>query len=285
MTESEERELDVLIVSPERFRLSPQIGTATRPTWHELALYLSRVTFGDAKDVAGAWSPARYRDNIRRKSALLSIGALVVDIDENGDVDRVAEVVGRYDVIVHETFSSTEGGPRCRVVLHLAEPVDASTYEALHRIVRARLAGAGIVADEGAKDASRLSFAPVRRLGAGYRFRQLDGELLDAARVLAAQPVPPPRPVPRPVAPDHRDAYVRGALRRAAEAVASASEGTRHYALCKEAFGLARLGLSEGEIAAALMPAFISVAGERRELEGRRTIRDAIAARARRGAA
>jgi hypothetical protein len=57
----------------------------------------------------------------------------------------------------------------------------------------------------------------------------------------------------------------------------------RHFTLCREAFALARLGLSESEIEGALLPAFVGVAGERRQHEGIRTIRDAV--QARRGAA
>ena len=257
------------------------MGTSRRATWARLTEALSRPTFGDTKDIAGAWSPALYTGNIRRKANLVHVCALVVDVDQGGDVDNVADIVGRYDAIVHETFSSTSEAPRCRVVIRLAEAIDAATYEATHRAVRLALASACVVADEGAKDASRLSYVPVRRRGAGYRFRQVDGLLLDAKRVLAAQPAPKPRPPPIPIAPSHRDAYVRGALRRAADTVIAASEGIRHYTLCKEAFSLTRLGLSESEIEATLLPAFVHSAGERRELEGRRTIRDAVRARQR----
>jgi hypothetical protein len=278
-----EKPLDVLFVSPERFRASPQIGVPCAMTWHELGLYLSRPSIGETKGEAGAWSPALYDGNLRRKANLVSIGALVVDVDEAGDVDNVADIVGRYDAIVHETFSSTNDGPRCRVVLRLAAPIDATMYEATHKAIRGALATAGVIADEGAKDASRLSYSPVRRSGAGYRFRQVDGILLDAKRVLAAQPSPRPRPSPRPVPLDHRDAYVRAALQRAADAVSTATEGMRHYTVCKEAFALERLGLGESAIEGALLPAFVASAGERREHEGRRTIRDAV--RARRGGA
>jgi hypothetical protein len=280
---SDDRVLDVLFVSPERFRASPQVGTACTMTAHELAAYLSRPTVGEAKHDAGAWSPALYRDNLRRKANLVSVGALVVDVDERGDVDAVAEVVSTYRAIVHETFSSTDDAPRCRLVLPLAEPVDAATYEATHTIVRSHLVCAGIVADVGAKDASRLSYSPVRRPDAGYRFRRLDGRPFDARTCLAAQPPPPPRSPERLPDPEHRDAYLRAALRRAADAVSCASEGTRHYMLSREAFALARLGLSCAQITATLLPAFVAAAGERREWEGTRTIRDAI--RARRGAA
>ena len=175
-------ELDALYVSPSQFPRSPQVGTRRSMEWAGLATYLSRHSIDDSKDAAGAWSPGLYQDNVRRKASLISIGALVVDIDENGDVDEAADPVAKYAAIAHETFSSTNDAPRCRIVLALAEPIDAATYEALHTIVRATLARAGMPADEGAKDASRLSYAPVRRPGAGYRFRLVGGAPSTLAR-------------------------------------------------------------------------------------------------------
>jgi hypothetical protein len=272
-------QLDVLYISPERFRASPQIGVPCVMEWSTLAGYLSRPSSGDAKDEAGGYSPALYQDNVRRKSALVSIGALVLDIDEAGDVDEVADALARYDAIVHETFSSTNDDPRCRALVRLAKPIDAATYERVHAIARAHLAAVGVVVDEGAKDASRLSYSPVRRVGAGYRFRVVHGLALDAVAIIAAQPPAPPPRAERLPRPEHRDAYVRGALERAAGAVSAASPGVRHYTLSKEAYGLARLGIGEAEIAPALLPAFVAAAGEAREYEGARTIRDAIKAR------
>ncbi len=275
-------DLDVLFVAPERFHMTPQVGVPCVMSWPELGAYLSRPSVGDAKDIAGAWSPALYHGNVRRKANLVRIGALVVDLDENGDVDTATDLVAKYSAIVHETFSSTNDAPRCRVVLLLAEPVAAAAYEALHKVVRARLGAAGMPADEGAKDASRLSYAPVRRPGAGYRFRTVEGTPLDARAILAAQPAkPPPRPAPPPP-PEHADAYRRAALRRAADAVSAATPGERHYVLCKEAFALARLGLHDFEIENALQPAAVAAMGEGRAHEAARTIRDGI--RARRGA-
>ena len=272
-------DLDVLFVSPERFRCSPQVGVPCVMSPHELAIYLSRPSIGEAKDEAGAWSPALYAENIRRKANVVHVGALVVDIDENGDVDDVADAMHRYWCVVHETFSSTNDAPRCRIVIPLAEPLDAVEYERMHAIARRQLAACDCIADVGAKDSSRLSYAPVRRPGAGYRFRLVEGDALDARAILAAQPPEPPRPAPRLSPPEHDDRYVRAALHHAADAVSGANEGVRHYTLCREAFALARLGLSDSEIETALLPAFVAAAGERREYEGARTIRDAIRAR------
>lgn len=271
--------LDMLFVSPEQFRCKPQVGTPRVLSWGELADFLGEASVGDAKDIAGGYSPARYEANIRRKPNLLSIGVLVVDVDGNGDVDRIADVVRRYDAIVHETFSSTNDDPRCRVLLRLVEPVNAHLYEETHAIVRARLRAHDAITDDGAKDASRLSYCPVRRPGAGYRFRLLEGRALDASRVVAAQPPKPPPPPPRVVAAQHADAYKRAALTRASQAIASASEGARHETLNREAYALARLDLTEHEIADALVPSFVAAAGEARRWEAKRTIRDAVQAR------
>ena len=130
-------------------------------------------------------------------------------------MDRVADVLALYRAVVHATYSSTPERPRCRVVLHLAEPVDAATYERAHTVVRGHLRAAGIVADEGAKDASRVSYSPVVPPGTAYRVRVVDGSPLDARAVLAAQPpvVRPSASAPR--APACGDVYARAALRRA----------------------------------------------------------------------
>jgi hypothetical protein len=275
--------LDVLFLSPARFRAKPQVGVACVMTWRELARYLSRPTVGDAKDKAGAWSPALYRANVRRKTALMRAHAIVVDVDDAGDVDRVADALSAYQAIVHATFSSTVEAPRCRIVLALAEPIDANAYERTHAVVRTHLRAAGILADDGAKDASRVSYAPVVRPGAVYRFREVDGSPLDARAVLTKQPPAPMRAPPRFLpAPERGDAYVRAALRRAASNVATSDPGGRHHALLREAFALARFSLSHEEIERALLPAFVTTAGEARQREGERTIRDAV--RARRGA-
>jgi hypothetical protein len=279
LSERETTMLDVLAINPEQWKRAPQAGTRCAMSWPMIVAWLGRPSWGDSKDCAGAWSPARYRDNIRRKSTLEHVSMLVVDVDEGGDVDRVAGHLGSYRCLVHETFSSKPDAPRCRIVIALAALVDASTYEKTHAVVRAHLRSVGIEADDGAKDASRASYVPVRRPPSGYRFRSCDGLPLDASSVLSAQPPPPPRPEFRPVAPEHRDGYARGALCKAAEEVARASAGGRHHELARQAFSLARLGLSETEITAALLPAFVVAAGDGRRREGERTIRDALRAR------
>lgn len=279
-----ERELDVLMVSTEQFRRSPQKGTPYVWTWSELVAWLSEPAHGEDKACAGGWSPAAYKDSIRRKSGLDRVHALVVDIDQGGDVDKVADAVAQYDAVVHETYSSTREAPRCRLVIRFDRPTDATSYERVHAVVRERLrAGLGCAPDEGAKDASRLSYAPCRPRGSTYRVRICEGYGLSVERVLASVVPPAPRSSPRPVPAKHKDKYVQAALRRGAEAVASASDGARHETVCREAYSLARLGVSLDEVMSVLLPVAVAVMGERRAREAERTIRDGY--RARSGAA
>ena len=271
--------LDVLYVAPERFRRKPQVGDACRVAWSSLVARPSRPSRGGAKDMAGAWSPARYRDNVRRKDHLVSVRALVLDVDAGGDVERAAEAVSRYRAIVHETFSSSSADPRCRIVLYLAKPVDAGTYETAHAVVRAHLRAHSFEVDEAAKDASRLCFLPVRRPGAPYAFRTVDGASLDVQRLLAAQP-PTRTTTWSPARIGHASGYTRGALHSAARVVAVAAEGARNSTLNRETYSVARFDdLDDGTIEAALLPA--ALAAGLPEREARRVIAGAIHARRR----
>jgi hypothetical protein len=188
-----EREIDVLYVSPDRFHASPQRGLPCRMTFSQLAGYLSRPSVTESKGAAGAWSPALYRDAIRRKAGLIHVEAVVVDVDKGGDVDAAANALSTYRTVVHSTFSSTPDDPRCRIVLALAGAVDIATYNQTHAIVRAHLRARGFLADEAAKDASRVSYSPCVRAGAGFAFRETKGKPIDAAALVAARESDEPR--------------------------------------------------------------------------------------------
>ena len=138
----------MLFISPAQWLAKPQTGSPRRVTWERFAEWLSRprvprVVTGDRhadKACEGAWSPALYRGGVRRKDALVHASALVVDVDIGSDVNHVADVLATSPAtmaIVHETYSSTPDAPHCRVVLALAAPIDAPTYEATHVLVRA----------------------------------------------------------------------------------------------------------------------------------------------------
>ncbi|MCL2447632.1 MAG: hypothetical protein FWD17_01660 [Polyangiaceae bacterium] len=291
---ADEEAFDVLYLSPEQFCRAPQVGTPCRMTWGELTAYLSRPTTGDpiafpnpddAKRQAGAWSPCLYRDNHRAKDKIVRAWAITFDIDGGGDVDRASEAFGAFRKIVHSTYKSRPDAPRCRVVLPLTEACsDVALYERAHAAGRRALRERGFIVDEGAKDASRLNFAPMVHPGQTFGFRATDGVAFDVKKFAAAMP-PPPKPKPPPK-PEHRDRYVQGALRRASDAVSAAGVGDRHHALAREAYSLARheLGLSLEQIELVLLGAFVSAAGEHRRREGQRTIADAFHAARKAGA-
>jgi hypothetical protein len=293
--EDDGEELDFLFIESRWFTPPlpppPQVGRAFKLGWSTIAGYLSRPSVGPseseqpdpdkAKRTGGGYSIARYAQNLRRVANLVHVHALAVDVDGgDANVHRCASLLGDYRAIVHETFKSTIETPRCRVLLKLTEPIDARTYEAVHGVVRAHLRKLGLVLDEHAKDAARVSFVPMRRPGASYEFEVTHGAPLDPHAVLAArtEPTSPRSQATASVGASRRER--QGALRSAAANIETAKSGERHGLLHAEALTLARarLGLNEAEISAALMPAWISAAGESRRREGEKTIADAVQA-------
>ena len=272
-----EATIDVLFVSADQFLRIPQVGNPRRQTFSELCRTLAKPVTGDRKDVAGAYSPALYTENIRRKSNLVHVCCLVIDIDEGKRTPRtLAPLFVKRRAVIHTTFNSTPELPRCRILVELSTPIDVITYDKLHAHYRGRLKNIGIIADTGAKDASRLSYLPVVKPGQVQETITTDGEPVDGAGLVASLPPEPPRPPPVIIPPDHRDKYIRGALRKAADNLASTAPGLRHYTLAREAWGLARLDLTVAEVEAGLLPAWVACAGEARRDEGVRTIRGQV---------
>ena len=279
-------DVEILRIDERQFHGNPQVGTPMTLSWAALTEMLSVPATGTHKGCIGGIAMGAYDDNHRLQAKLRRTRVLVVDLDGNAPVAAVAEAVANYRCIVLETFSSTAEQPRSRLFMKLLEDADVTTYKGLHDIVREHLKSTiQAVTDDDAKDASRLSYAPVRPAGASYDFAVTYGRPIDARRVLAAHPLPAPAPRSTfaPSTAAHADKYKAGALRRAADALACASDGARHGTLNREVYSLARLGLTEGEIADALLPVAVHVMGEPRRREAERTIADAV--RARRGAA
>lgn len=292
--------LNILLVPPHLFWYKPQVGMPLVLSWAQLVANLSRPMYvaaepastpeeqkkaaNVAKASAGGWAGGLFRDNIRQGTHHIGSDVLVFDVDGNGDVGRIAEVLSGYRFFTHETYQSTPEKPRCRAVIPLAATVDDAAYRTVHAILSGRLTRAGFLVDKCAKDPTRLCYAPVRPPGAGFRTRQGDGAPLDARALILATP-PPPKP--RYEAPawmgtgERSPQYIEGACKRAYGAVGMASDGDRHHQLLYEAHSLARseLGLTLSDVERVLLPAFVSCAGEGRRTEGIRAIRDAYNAR------
>lgn len=276
--------IDILFISPADFHKKPQTGTHREMEWEDFCEWLSEPVWGEAKDAVGGWSPCLYEDNIRRKANVIHACAVVVDVDYGGDIDAFAKEFEAHDAVLLETFSSTVGAPRCRLVLRLSRPISTHEHDQIHGAIRARIASSlQVKVDESAKDVSRLSYSPVRRFGSGYGFATCTGSPLDVDRVLSS--LPPPKPIERKALVFHRPTdqsrYVQGAIRRAQENILSAGEGNRHGMLCREAWGLARLGLTLAQTRDALGSVALSAMGEARKGEIERTIADCYYARKR----
>lgn len=302
--------LTVTLLEPADLQRAPQRGRVWLASWQWLAHWSSCPGVADDKAAHGGITFAELEDGVRRKSHVRSVSALVIDHDAGtvsvADADRALE---RYRRIIHTTASHTTEAPRWRALLAVSRPIGADEYALIWRHTATALAASGIPVDPSAKDPCRLWYAPtVRSFGAAWEHVSRDGAVVDVDRVIerakwsdreiarrAAVGHPLVASVRRqlesntscsaskdaPRAGADGETYTAAALRRAAAAVAEASPGTRHYQLSREAFALARLDLSDHEIANALAPAFIRAAGQARAHECERTIRDAIAARRR----
>jgi hypothetical protein len=282
-------------LSPERFASAPQIGMAITQDWHSLLRWLTWPTYADSKRAAGAWCPCVLEGGaVKGGRGPMSLLAFDVDDCTAGAIDHSAAALAPYAGAIIPTFSATPQKPKHRIVLLPSRSLTAAEFAvAWPQMVRV-LAACGIVVDRSCKNLNRLYFACVARSASDWLgARVLSGAAVDVHAMLAAarqladverQRRDDQARARRPVRDEHHDRYVARAIERARGNIAGAPEGGRHGALLRESFSLARFGLSETQIADALLDAFVDAAGEARRTEGVRAIRDAVAARGRTGA-
>jgi hypothetical protein len=291
---------DVLVsithFTPERFAAQPQVGLAVTQEWGAIRQWLTSPSVADDKRAAGAWCPCALEGGVV-KEGTGPMSLLVFDVDQAGPggIDRSARALARYHGVIAPTFSATRENEKHRIVLLPSRPLEPAEFRITWPWMRRALELGGLVIDKGCKNLNRLYFACVARsLDTWLGRRELDGALVDveslldcARQELADEEEERQRRLAdaRPVADENRDRYIAGACEAARGNVAGAGEGGRHDTLFSEAFSLARLGLSEADIRGELLEVFVVVAGERRRREGECAIRDAVAARHKRGAA
>jgi hypothetical protein len=285
-------EIAITYLTPPRFAAWPQVGVTIVQETRSLFRWLTWPSVDPTKRDEGAWCPTALEGG-RVKGGTGPVSLLVADVDEctEGAIDRSALALAAYAGAVVPTFSATTAQPKHRIVLRVTRPMEAEEFPLAWTKMQRELEAAGIVIDRGCKNRNRLYFACVTpslerwaELGGA---RLLTGEpvpvdaMLDVARQEAeeARALRARRPGPAPVRAEGRHRYTRAALTLARAHVETASEGGRHDALLREAFSLARLGLSEHEVRDALLEAFVGAAGEHRRREGEKAIRDAVSAR------
>jgi hypothetical protein len=289
-----ERAATITFLTPERFAAAPQVGMPITQEWHSLLRWLTWPTVGESKRARGAWCPSVLEGG-RIKGGRGPMSLLAFDVDDchAGALDRSAAALAPHAGAVIPTFSATPENPKHRIVLLPSRSLTAEEFTvAWPQMVRA-LAACGIVVDKGCKNLNRLYFAcVVRSPSAWLGARILTGNPVDVEAMLStareaaenerARRLEQAR-AHRPVRDDHRGRYIAGAIEKARGNVAGAPEGGRHDALLHEAYSLARLDLTEGQITGELLEAFVGAAGEARRHEGERAIHDAVTARASKG--
>lgn len=286
---------DVLMLRPGAILSVPHRGTPFRQTFAELVEYIRRPIVREKKDQDGGLALGRFREGVRRLSHFEGTSLVGLDYDDGKlTSEQLHAALGGSQHVVYPTFSSTPEKPKSRAILALDRVVDLATHKRIMWVLYARANERGFVLDAACKDATRWWFCPIVHTDRQEHYQvHVSEEGADPLRVDAllsfadrldeahkkrlqewAREHPPP-----PVEALGKPSYVNAALTRAANAVATSSEGGRHEALNAEAYSLARLDLSESQIAAVLVPAFVAAAGPNREAEARRTVRDACKAR------
>lgn len=266
-----------LYVRAASFRSNPLRGSEIDTSWLDFANQFLDCSRADTKDAGGAWVGAEFRDGVKREDHLIRCWTLVADIDEGGDVRKIADRLRAVSAIVHETFSSTSDAPRCRIVFELARPCSAAEYRAAHAAVSARLIDCGIVPDRACCDPGRLSFVPLRPPGATYLVEVTRGRPIDAVAYAARHPLSVETYVPADSTPRNLSRVQTVALEREADGVRATGAGQRHAQMLVAALRVFRpqlqIAYNDGE--AALLPAFLAATNGSRKSEGIRILRDA----------
>jgi hypothetical protein len=284
-----ERPVAITFFTPARFAADPQVGLPIVQEWHSLLRWLTWPSFAETKPAHGAWCPTELKGGAV-KGGRGPVSLLVADVDDCGPgaIDHSVFELSAYAGAVIPTFRATPENPKHRIVLLPDRALTPDEFPLAWAKMASTLERSGIRVDRGCKNINRLYFACITPSPAAWL----------GARLLSGGPVPvdammararaehdaeeaarKARPPPRPVLEEHRDHYVAGAVAKARDNILGAAEGGRHEMLLKEAFSLARFGLSEFEIADALLEPFVTVAGEPRRREGERAIHDAVLAR------
>jgi len=258
-------ELAITIFSADALKRSPQRGTRVSLSWSELVRWAASPSVGAAKDEHGGWSGATFAGDARAKRNVEHVFGLGLDIDDGTPFATIVAMLAHYTFFAHSTFSSTPTTPKTRAFVLYAEPLSADEHERVWMCVASHFSGQGVTVDRATRDASRVWFVPTIRAGADYAFHTSAGAPLDGK---AAARWEPPRPAPKQVdASTISDAYLRGALRRAHDAVASATNGARNAVLNREAYAILRLPIDAATARDVLVSAAVHAGLSRREAE------------------
>ena len=149
------------------------------------------------------WSPVTYAHGAARcKEAVQNVHALVLDFDSGCSIEEATAPWMDWPWLMHTSWSHTPEHPKFRLVLPLAQPVDAALWG---RVYAWAIEHGGQMMDTVTKDASRLFFLPATKSQAHPFLFQVHDEPASYLHLEEADlPELPKAQVqhrPRPVAP------------------------------------------------------------------------------------
>lgn len=177
------------------------------PGFDALVEMLSEVVVSPEKLGQRGWSPAVFRDNRRRKTAVESISCLVLDID-TPNLPESLDGAG-LSWFAHRTFSG-----HWRLVIELSRPYQAAEHSRLRRAVMADFDINETLGPDKAADASRFYFGPCVPDASMFETRRSRGGVLDVdayLRTIIPEVVPEVAAPERPEAPVTASPSVTGA--------------------------------------------------------------------------
>ncbi len=138
---------------------NPQ-GIRQDVTWAQFRQWMAQALPANrAKASLPMWSPAVFEGDRRAAKHVISVGAMVFDVDEAPvpslfDLDRA---LAGIDWFAHSSSSATRNAPRWRLVVRLSRPVTAAEHAHMWRVVTERLP---FKVGQASKDPSRAWYWP-----------------------------------------------------------------------------------------------------------------------------
>lgn len=161
-------------------------GTPLDGTWRSFLDEMKTAGKFKGKDAHPGWSAVRVEPCTRKAAHVQEVSALVLDFDGGDPLDSVYDAWSEWAGLLSTTKSHTPESPRCRVILPFRSPVDAATYAKIWQWAEDRCRSRGLSPDKATKDPCRLWYLPGTLNGTPYEWRDLVGDVLDPAAILAS---------------------------------------------------------------------------------------------------
>ena len=278
------RESDIWVDRERNIRKGPQVGRQFECDWPTFKTWLSTPKAAPFKDSRGAWVCSDIEGGFI-KGGIGAVSLFPGDVDKcgPGGMARSARALQRFAGVLVPTFSYAPQDERHRFALLPDRIIETDEFPVVWLALERHCARAGVVIDNACKNANRLYYpAAMRDLAAWPGAIDLTGEPFSVEYYLndehehqehlraAARATYTPLPI------GNVAKKVEVMIRNGCAAIAVATPGDRHPTLIKKARSLALEGLPVHAIEDALLPAFVSVAGQARRKEGIAAIKWAV---------